>query len=216
MREDTASTANRVGSLPLIGGVLALDFCNTASGRGSQGHQDHLGSAEDLIAWAGHAAILDAEREAQLQALCRADASFARRLLARGLRLRDAIFRLDSALTRRDAPDQADIDEIGSIYSACLAKGTLTTGSGGFGWTWRVETAPEETILGPIAASAMAVLTAADHGRLKQCAGHHCGWLFLDTTKSNTRRWCEMEVCGNRAKQKRRRDQPASVNLARD
>jgi predicted RNA-binding Zn ribbon-like protein len=27
--------------------------------------------------------------------------------------------------------------------------------------------------------------------------------LFFDTTKNKSRRWCEMEVCGNRAKQKR-------------
>ena len=60
-------------------------------------------------------------------------------------------------------------------------------------------------MLGPIAASAMAIITQADRARLKQCPGHHCGWLFIDTTKSNNRRWCEMEVCGKRAKQNRRR-----------
>ena len=94
---------------------------------------------------------------------------------------------------------------IAATHAACLGRGRLTTQDGGFGWTWDVESAPEASILGPIAASAMALITTADRARLKQCQGHHCGWLFLDTTKSNNRRWCEMDVCGNRAKQKRRR-----------
>ncbi len=58
-------------------------------------------------------------------------------------------------------------------------------------------------MLGPISLSAMTTLLQADLTRIKQCQGEKCGWLFLDTTKNKSRRWCEMEVCGNRAKQKR-------------
>lgn len=36
--------------------------------------------------------------------------------------------------------------------------------------------------------------------RLKQCPNHECGWVFWDATRSRTRRWCSMRVCGNRAK----------------
>ena len=58
-------------------------------------------------------------------------------------------------------------------------------------------------MLGPIALSALATLSQADLTRIKQCQGEKCGWLFFDTTKNKSRRWCEMEICGNRAKQKR-------------
>jgi predicted RNA-binding Zn ribbon-like protein len=40
---------------------------------------------------------------------------------------------------------------------------------------------------------------------LRPRPGDHCGWLFFDAPKSKRRRWCAMEVCGNRAKEKRRR-----------
>jgi len=30
-----------------------------------------------------------------------------------------------------------------------------------------------------------------------------CRWLFLDTSKNHTRRWCDMKVCGNRIKARR-------------
>ena len=51
--------------------------------------------------------------------------------------------------------------------------------------------------------SALTLLQQADLTRVKQCQGEKCGWLFFDATKNKSRRWCEMEVCGNRAKQKR-------------
>ena len=56
----------------------------------------------------------------------------------------------------------------------------------------------------------MTLLSGSDLSRIKQCPGDHCGWLFFDTTKNKNRRWCEMEVCGNRAKQRRlrRRQRP--------
>ena len=52
------------------------------------------------------------------------------------------------------------------------------------------------------------LLQQADLARVKQCAGEKCGWLFFDATKNKSRRWCEMEVCGNRAKQKRFQRKP--------
>ena len=120
--------------------------------------------------------------------------------------LREAVHDLHAALALGGAADQAATDRIARTHAECLAKGRLIAKDGAFGWSWDVADAPEEAVLGPIAASAMAVITAADHGRLKRCVGHNCGWLFLDTTKSANRRWCEMDVCGNRAKQRRRRD----------
>lgn len=46
------------------------------------------------------------------------------------------------------------------------------------------------------------VLTGQDQ-RLKRCAEHTCGWVFWDTSKNRSRRWCSMKVCGNRAKARR-------------
>ncbi len=196
--------ASRAGSLPLVGGVLALDFCNTASGRGTDKLVEHLTAPEHLIAWGRHAGVLDPGGEACLRGRC-ADPGFGRALLRRAVALRDAIYGVDAALAARRAPDQADLDAVAAAHAAYLTAGRLTTAGGAFGWTWRAEDAPEAALLGPVASSAMALLTQADHARLKQCGGHNCGWLFLDTTKSSNRRWCEMEVCGNRAKQRRRR-----------
>jgi predicted RNA-binding Zn ribbon-like protein len=85
--------------------------------------------------------------------------------------------------------------------AACRGKPAGST----FAWVWDPLVRPVEAILGPVVLSALSVLTGSDLSRIKRCPGDHCGWLFYDATKNRRRRWCEMEVCGNRAKQKRRR-----------
>ena len=207
MNQHQNPSSSRAGALPLVGGLLALDFCNTASGRGSDGAIEHLLTPGNLIDWCRHAGLLDDPAEAHLRARC-AEAGFGRALLRRAITLRDAIYRVDAALAAQHRPDQGDLDTLAAEHAASLGVGRLTLTGNAFHWTWRVEVAPEAALLGPIASSALALVTQADRARLKQCAGHHCGWLFLDRTKSNNRRWCEMEVCGNRAKQKRRRGRP--------
>ena len=42
-------------------------------------------------------------------------------------------------------------------------------------------------------------------GFIRECDGDTCGWLFLDTTRNHSRRWCDMRGCGNRAKVRRHR-----------
>jgi predicted RNA-binding Zn ribbon-like protein len=49
---------------------------------------------------------------------------------------------------------------------------------------------------------AVAVLDVFDHDRhlIRRCANSACVLMFLDTSKSRRRRWCDMLTCGNRAK----------------
>ncbi len=49
--------------------------------------------------------------------------------------------------------------------------------------------------------SALRLIALPEPERLKICG--HCGWLFLDRSKNRSRFWCDMSVCGNRAKASR-------------
>ena len=49
-----------------------------------------------------------------------------------------------------------------------------------------------------LAVSALSLLDAANLRRLKICP--NCNWLFLDKSRNSSRLWCDMAVCGNRAK----------------
>lgn len=68
-----------------------------------------------------------------------------------------------------------------------------------------------KAILAPIAEAAADLLATADFSLVKRCEDETCVLWFSDQTKSHHRRWCSMELCGNRHKvaayRKRRRDE---------
>jgi predicted RNA-binding Zn ribbon-like protein len=58
-----------------------------------------------------------------------------------------------------------------------------------------------ESLLQPIGEVLATLLTHEDFTYVKACEGPVCTLLFADHTRGHTRRWCSMEICGNRAKQ---------------
>ena len=84
----------------------------------------------------------------------------------------------------------------------------------GFAWDWSGAGPALDRPLWPIARSAAELLTGPAHEHVKQCPGAHCGWVFLDLTKNHRRRWCEMEVCGSRAKVRRYRERLRRADAA--
>jgi predicted RNA-binding Zn ribbon-like protein len=198
-REPDAA-GSRAGSLPLIAGGLALDFANTASGRAGERHVEHLREGADVVAWARHAGLIDELAAERLwQKISRDDREFTG-FLRDALSLREAVHRIVAAIARREAPESADLSHLSARCASALTKATLEMGSAGARWRW--PTPVPETILGPLALSAVGILRESDPARLKQCPGEHCGWVFFDMTKNRSRRWCDMSVCGNRAKAK--------------
>ncbi|HYL14589.1 MAG TPA: ABATE domain-containing protein [Terriglobales bacterium] len=53
-------------------------------------------------------------------------------------------------------------------------------------------------LLAPLAHSAATLFATGDHKRVRKCA--NCVLHFHDTSKKGTRRWCSMQLCGNRFK----------------
>jgi predicted RNA-binding Zn ribbon-like protein len=54
--------------------------------------------------------------------------------------------------------------------------------------------------LGKIVAAAATARIKGTWGRLKICPADDCQWAFYDTSRNRSKRWCSMEVCGNRSK----------------
>jgi predicted RNA-binding Zn ribbon-like protein len=197
--------ASRAAVLPLVGGALAFDLTNTSSGRGGPRWLEHLQTAANVVDWARNAKILTARDARRLHQLVVTDRRLAGKLLDGMIELRELIHSigLDMATTARARAKP--MDDLVRIHAGCLSRARLIPTAATFAWVWDPLRSPVEAILGPVALSALSVLTGSDLSRIKRCPGDHCGWLFFDATKNKRRRWCEMEVCGNRAKQKRRR-----------
>ncbi|RBP08589.1 putative RNA-binding Zn ribbon-like protein [Roseiarcus fermentans] len=200
---DAPLPPSRAGSLPLVGGSLAFDFANTESGRGTDQHQNHLREPEDVVAWIEHAEALSGPDVASLRRALDGRPGRAQALLGDALPLRAAIQTVGESIAGGAPPPDDALAALSALHARCLAAGRLAIADGRGFWRWRVEAAPVEAALGPIALAAARLFTEGDFSRIKVCEGHACGWLFCDTSRNNARRWCEMEVCGNRAKQKR-------------
>jgi len=68
------------------------------------------------------------------------------------------------------------------------------------GWDW---------ILAKTALSFAELLAGGNSARVKICRNADCRWVFYDTTKARSRRWCSDKVCGNRDRVRRARARAA-------
>ncbi len=192
---------SRAGSLPLVGNAAALDFANTASGRGGAQPLEHLREPQDLLRWAAHAGILDRTALRGLAAAMAKSPRIGQRLLAAALGLREAIHAAATRLAAGRQPGKTGLALIAKAHAAALAAGEIRPGKDGCAWHWPPDS--PHRLLGPIAASAVALLLGSERARIGACPGVDCGWVFLDRSRAGRRRWCEMSVCGNRAKSRR-------------
>jgi predicted RNA-binding Zn ribbon-like protein len=194
---DAASRAER---LHLVGGRLCLDFANTMSGRGTDQLQEHLTSYPALLAWAAHTGTLGGEDEAALERLAGRQAKLAQEVLRQAMELRDTVHRIFGAIAHGREAEAADIDTLNEWLARVMVHARLAPAEGGFDWSWAEPRRSLDSVLWPIVRSVAETLTVAPHSRIRQCPGADCGWLFLDTSKAGRRRWCDMNVCGNRSK----------------
>jgi predicted RNA-binding Zn ribbon-like protein len=71
---------------------------------------------------------------------------------------------------------------------------------------YRWATHPDDDLgwfLAPVVQAAVELLVSPGSRYIRECAGHPCGWIFLDHSRNHSRRWCNMAGCGNRAKARR-------------
>ena len=76
-----------------------------------------------------------------------------------------------------------------------MATRLKTKGSGTELW---FEPRQPEELFAPLAHSAATLFADVDRNRVRKCA--QCVLHFRDTSKKGTRRWCSMQLCGNRLK----------------
>jgi predicted RNA-binding Zn ribbon-like protein len=195
---------------------MALDFANTCSGRGGAHHIEHLQLPEHVVAWAKHAGLLS---KAEAEALSRNLDSNPRKageFLARARALRHAIYDIAATSATGAKPRDNTLRELVQCYRQTLTSATLVPAAHGLALSWPAALDDLNAVLGPIAQSALHTFTDHDMTRLKQCPGTDCGWVFLDTSKNRSRRWCEMRLCGNRSKVRAARGRARSEGTGHD
>jgi predicted RNA-binding Zn ribbon-like protein len=62
-----------------------------------------------------------------------------------------------------------------------------------------------EACLAAVARSALGLMSTTPRHQVRWCADSECTHLFLDTSRAQQRRWCDMASCGTRNKQRQHR-----------
>ncbi len=194
-------TPQVIQEIRLKGGNLALDLVNTrdTAPDGKPGF-DRLIDYKHLLAWAVRAGALSteaAEAAARRAALRPAEATAA---LSRARALRSDIFGVFEAIAQHHQPPSPSLDTLRGAQAEAVASGSLVRRGDAFVWDWS-NNEELQSVLWPVVHSAMELLTSSDLRRVKRCG--RCSWLFLDTTKNRSRRWCSMEGCGTNEKSER-------------
>ncbi len=190
--------------LKLVAGELSLEFANTAAWHASGTPKELLRSYQDLVTWGRRAGLLDARDAGRLLREAGRRPAAAAVVLQRAIAIRETIYRIVLALLEEREPAPSLLKGFNRELKRAFRRLHVVPGSRNLVWNWESDPRDLDAMLFPILRSAADLLTSARRRRIGQCADDRgCGWLFLDTTKNRSRRWCQMGDCGNRAKARR-------------
>jgi predicted RNA-binding Zn ribbon-like protein len=201
-----------------VGGVLCLDFVNTVRGRisarpdrGAREDADaivdeRLTSYDALLRWGGFADVLTTRQVKLLAAEAERRPVRSTTVLRRAITVREAMYRLFKGAIAGWPPRPDDLTVINRELQIARAHERLTASPHGAVIDYGDPASALDGVLWPIVRSARELLTSSRLERVGQCPGDECGWLFLDTSRSGRRHWCDMKDCGNVAKVRRFRD----------
>ena len=189
----------------LVAGALCLDFANTVDARFPRAGTtppDYISTYAELVSWSQRAGALVARSARKLLMRARRETNAARAGVSAAHRLREAIYTLFAAMREGRDPPASAARELARFSARALERGQLVAGAETDALAWSWPQLELQSMLWPIALSALELATSGEVALLKQCPGHdgRCGWLFLDRTKNQSRRWCSMRVCGNAEK----------------
>jgi predicted RNA-binding Zn ribbon-like protein len=192
---EDVSPAWRDGFL-FVGNHPSLDFVNTRPVMNGQ-PVELLSGWNDLLRWFRAAQLLF---EPELEGLW---PQWENRPEAEALVDRLRAFResVRAAVLRREAgqgPGSKIVAELNLLLRAHPMFLELRRTGGGLERRRLFELRRPDDLLAPIADAAAGMLADLDPARLRQCQG--CVLHFYDTSKNGTRRWCSMQLCGNRSK----------------
>jgi predicted RNA-binding Zn ribbon-like protein len=199
----------------IIAGELCLDFVNTLDNRPvPERRKELLGTYQDLADWAVQAGALSPLQRTALLREAGIHPKAAAQALSKAIALRECFYRIVSSALRNRRASSDDLAQFNSYRGEAFSNLQLQAARSGFRLGWRDDASRLDSILWPIVQSASDLLTSPDLENVHECDMSDCRWIFVDRSKNHRRRWCDMKVCGNRAKARKfyRRQTSAAGN----
>jgi len=184
----------------LSGGALALDFANTLDER-PRGGLERLTDYPQIIRWSQQVGLLTEIQASRLLAAAASNPRAARRIHAEALELRELIFAAVKAATGSALWTEDQVKSWNGWLERVRENRRLWLGPQGLQWRDPDYGEALDHVVIAIAEAAIELIVDPDNRpRLRVCAAADCDWTFLDRSARQNRVWCDMTVCGNRAK----------------
>ena len=130
--------------------------------------------------------------------------------LARAVAVREA---LRSALAANHGGDPIPAGALAVLNDAAARARLTATLTARDGWRPRPAADGVDGALGGLLALVGDAMADGTWARLKVCVNDTCQWAFYDESRARSGKWCSMQVCGNRAKQRAWRDRKAESTM---
>jgi predicted RNA-binding Zn ribbon-like protein len=186
---------------------LCIRFVNTAAWRLRDPSEERLPDAGTLIGWLAANSLGSRQYWMKVRAHFRNDRQAAADFHDAALQLREAIYGIFRARIQEVAPSPDALALLNNWMERPSPGARLGMSKDEAGWLEASPTAEPLDLLKPIAVSAAGLIMGPRLRKVRQCADDRgCGWLFVDESRAQNRRWCSMGDCGNRAKAMRHRE----------
>jgi predicted RNA-binding Zn ribbon-like protein len=182
---------------------LCIDFVNTLGWRGREVPAEELINYSDLITWSRLVGIITPQDTNKLFEKADRHSADGKKVLLGAIDLRETIYRIFAAIIENQNPAKEDLAAFNSYLANAMVLSQITNTKNSFQWESCGDKSKMDWVLNPIIRSAADLLVSDELKKLKSCSDPQCGWLFLDISRNQSRRWCDMKDCGNRAKAKR-------------
>lgn len=194
----------------LVAGHPSLDLINTLDWRfRKDGPQELLESYGDLVRFAEQSKILSPRQTQQL--LRTVSAREGERVLKLCAEFREAMAEAFYSGIDGRGPSSAALKTLERAFKAARLHQQLHWRDSHLEWDWNGKESAAELPLWLLSLQTSDLMLSEAMHKIRACDDPECRWLFIDTSKNNTRRWCDMKICGNRMKARRfkaQREQP--------
>ena len=196
MRAATLESGEWIDDFLFVANRLILDFLNTKPVL-AQGPTELLPDVQALERWLIASGIVNSPPAKRLLRSWRNSpeaASFLKDLVAFRERLRDAVLDLEAG----SAPSDDFVQEVNRGLLKHPLAATLCKREGRIAREPHFDLKHPSDLWAPIFDLAADLVSEPEIGRIRQCEA--CVLHFFDTSKKGSRRWCSMNICGNKLK----------------
>lgn len=178
--------------LRLDGNHLCLNFINTIFDRTVANPVSLISNKEDWIAWLLKVDLIKNDDLDQTALVFDLDEVFETRTI---------LFTIFNGLAQKETISNRDLSFFEKLILKVQKATKLQANDGIPAEILQINKTNLNDYLLSIIKSGYELFLSNQINRIKECG--HCGWIYLDNSKNNSRKWCSMETCGSQIKAKR-------------